>query len=81
MARDIIDQYRPRRAAVVRSRHGPEAFRPRRVPELQLDPFPPRTGPDTDDLGCELDADGLGGEGAPFGLDEAVEEAGPVDEQ
>ena len=79
--RDIIDQDGARGSTVVGSRHGAEPFGSCGVPELELDPFSARGGADFDDLAGEFDADGLGGVGAPFGFEEAVEEAGSVGEE
>lgn len=78
---DIIHQDGARRSTVVGSRHGAESFGSRGVPELELDPFSARGGPDFDDLAGEFDADGLRGVGAPFGFEEAVEEAGSMGEE
>lgn len=48
------------------------------VPELEFDPFLVRSRADFDNTGRELDADGLGGEDAPFVADEPVKQTGPV---
>ena len=58
---DVVHEDGAGGAAVVGARHGPEALRPRRVPQLQLDARAPRARADADDLGGELDADGLRG--------------------
>lgn len=42
--------------------------------DLQFYPFPPRAGADFDDLGRELDADGLRGQDPPLALDEAMQQ-------
>lgn len=63
---DIVDEDRARRTAVVGPRNGPEPFRARRVPELQLDPFPAGTAANLDDFGREFDADGLRGQDSPW---------------
>jgi hypothetical protein len=73
---DVVDEDGARGAAVVGAGDGAEALGARRVPELELDALAAGAGADLDDLGGELDADGLRGEDAPGGVDEAVEEAG-----
>lgn len=72
----VVDEDGAGGAAVVRAGDGAETFGTGRVPELEFYPFAPRAGANFDDFAGELDADRLGGENAPFILDEAVEETG-----
>lgn len=65
MGGDVVDQQGTGGAAVVAARHAAEAFLAGCIPELELDSFPARSRTDFDDLGRELDADGLRGEDAP----------------
>lgn len=56
---DVVDHQRSGRAAVVRTRHGPEALLSGRVPDLQLDFLAAHL----DYPRAELDADGVGAVG------------------